>query len=440
MNKISATLISICIALSIGSCDDSFDVSSKAEGVLAFAQEGFNTLQSYDVGEEYSVDLWVQQGGLDLLPSTVNFSIDESLLDSLNRADKTAYKLLPAECYHFTDATLHTAANERLTKHSFTYNPTKIKELSGYDHVNYVLPIRATSIGMPFVSGRSTMLLGFKVSEPIVTIMNPGVQEVNPSTLTELPVVVGVPFINKWDITCQLTSDQAVIDKYNTANKSYFSMLPAESYTASEAPVLQTGVSQVTAVYKLKDNLLPGNYMLPIQLSNISSSATIKVDKETSLAYCIIKEGDEVSKSNWAIVSATTEEPSGEGTNNGRAKHLIDGDAKTFWHSKWQGGADPLPYEIVIDMKHSVKIAQMELLPRGGGSNNPLKVVRFEASEDGQNWMSIGQFEFANQDAVLKYYVKSATARYIKLVIPDEGGNTDVAAIRELNVKGTILN
>lgn len=440
MNKISATLISICIALSIGSCDDSFDVSSKAEGVLALAQEGFNTLQSYDVGEEYSVDLWVQQGGLDLLPSTVSFSIDESLLDSLNAADRTSYQLLPAACYNFSDAILYTTVTDRLVKHSFTYNPAKIKELSGYDDVSYVLPIRATSMGMPFVSGRSTMLLGFKVSEPIVTIMNPGVQEIDPSKITELPVEVGVPFVNKWDITCQLASDQAVIDKYNTANKSYFSMLPAESYTASEAPVLQTGVSKVTAVYKLKDNLLPGNYMLPIQLSDISSSATIKVDKETSLSYCIIKEGDEISKSNWTIVSTTTEEPSGEGTNNGRAKHLIDGNIETYWHSKWQGGSDPLPYEIVIDMKHNVKVAQVELLPRGRGSVNPIKVVRFEASEDGQNWMFIGQFEFTNQDAVLKYYVKSATARYIKLVIPDEGGNTDVAAIRELNVKGTVLN
>lgn len=139
-------------------------------------------------------------------------------------------------------------------------------------------------------------------------------------------------------------------------------------------------------------------------------------------------------------MSFTTEEPSGEGSNNGHAKHLIDGNAETFWHSRWQGGSDPLPYEIIIDMNHRVKIAQVELLPRGRGSNNPIKVVRFEASEDGNNWESIGQFGFTNQDAALKYYVKSSTARYIKLVIPDGVGNGTVAAIRELDVRGTVIS
>ena len=72
--------------------------------------------------------------------------------------------------------------------------------------------------------------------------------------------------------------------------------------------------------------------------------------------------------------------------------------------------------------------------------NNAIKVVRFEASEDGTNWESIGQFGFTNQDAALKYYVKSSTARYIKLVIPDGVGNGTVAAIRELDVRGTVVN
>ena len=49
-------------------------------------------------------------------------------------------------------------------------------------------------------------------------------------------------------------------------------------------------------------------------------------------------------------------------------------------------------------------------------------------------------YGFTNQDAALKYYVKSSTARYIKLVIPDGVGNGTVAAIRELDVRGTVIN
>ena len=439
MNKINSSILSACLALSISSCENSFDINSHAEGVLAFAQEGFNTLQSYDVGEEYVVDLWIQQGGLNLSASTIEISVDESLVDSINKSDGTSYKLLPADCYKLPEEVIHTSDKERLMKKTLTYNPTKIKELSGYNHVQYILPIRAKSSGMPFIAERSTMLLGFNVSEPIVTIMNPGVEVINPSNVSELGISIGVPFTNKWEITCQLANNQSVIDDYNRVNNTYFSMLPADSYTSPDTPVLKAGISQVTATYKLKQNLLPGNYMLPVQISSISSTATIKVDKESYTAYCIIKEGEKLSKSNWKIVSATTEEPTGEGSNNGKAKHMIDDNSETFWHTKWSGGSDPLPYEIVIDMIQKVKIAQIELLPRGRGSNNPLKVVRFEASENGQNWTPIGQFGFTNQDAPLKYYVKSATARYIKLIVPDQGGNTTVAAIRELDVKGTII-
>ena len=353
MNRFNYIALSACVALSVSSCDDSFDVSSKADGVLAVSQEGFNTLQSYNVGEKYTADLWIQQGGLKSTASVVSFSVDKALLDSMNAADGTSYELLPADCYQLTKGTVDIPADERLLKGELTYDPAKIQQLSGYDHLKYVLPLRATSNGMPLVPGRSALLLGFKVSEPIVTIMNAGVEEINLADVKELPVQIGVPFTNKWEITCRLENRQSVID-------------------------------QVTATYKLKDDILPGNYMLPVQIAEVTSDATIRADKDTYAAYSIIKEGDKLSKTDWKIVSFTTEEPSGEGSNNGHAKHLIDGNAETFWHSRWQGGSDPLPYEVIIDMNHRVKIAQVELLPRGRGSNNPkwyvLKSVRMETT------------------------------------------------------------
>lgn len=47
MNRFNYIGMLAYVALSMSSCDDSFDVSSKADGVLAVSQEGFNTLQSY---------------------------------------------------------------------------------------------------------------------------------------------------------------------------------------------------------------------------------------------------------------------------------------------------------------------------------------------------------------------------------------------------------
>ena len=80
----------------------------------------------------------------------------------MNIADGTSYELLPADCYQLTKSSVDIPANERLLKGELTYDPAKIQELSGYDHLKYVLPLRATSSGMPFVSGRSVLLLGLK--------------------------------------------------------------------------------------------------------------------------------------------------------------------------------------------------------------------------------------------------------------------------------------
>ena len=206
MNRFNYIGMLAYVALSMSSCDDSFDVSSKADGVLAVSQEGFNTLQSYNVGEKYTADLWIQQGGLKSTASVVSFSVDKALLDSMNIVDGTSYELLPADCYQLTKSSVDIPANERLLKGELTYDPAKIQELSGYDHLKYVLPLRATSSGMPFVSGRSVVLLGFKVSEPIVTIMNAGVEEINLAEVKELPVQIGVPFTNKWEISWKAAS------------------------------------------------------------------------------------------------------------------------------------------------------------------------------------------------------------------------------------------
>lgn len=102
MNRFNYIGMLAYVALSMSSCDDSFDVSSKADGVLAVSQEGFNTLQSYNVGEKYTADLWIQQGGLKSTASVVSFSVDKALLDSMNIADGTSYELLPADCYQLT--------------------------------------------------------------------------------------------------------------------------------------------------------------------------------------------------------------------------------------------------------------------------------------------------------------------------------------------------
>lgn len=431
--------------MSIYSCEKNNELSDKAASIYSVAENGFKPLLSYDIDEQYKTELWIQKGGFGNDNNKIGFHVDANILDSLNKEDGTNYQLLPADCYSLTIPDVSFAKDDRLLAAELTYDPTKIASLCGYNTVQYVLPLQALAANGNLNPERDRIILGFEVAQPIVTIANGGFQNVDINAIRLLPVEIEVPFTNKWNIDCVLKNDQSIVDEYNASNNSFFALLPPEQYTAPEKIELKEGETSVVINYQLSDNLLPGNYLLPIQIDKINATIggqttnVLVPDTKTSILYSLIKQGEKVEKSGWSILSATSEEVTGEGVGNGKAIHLIDGNSETFWHSKWSGGNVPLPYEIVIDMKKDVHVAQIELLPRGRGSNNPLKLVKFEGSMDNSTWESLGSFAFTNQDQSLIYAVKSTKCRYIKLVIPDEGGNQRVAAIRELDVRGLAL-
>lgn len=73
---------------------------------------------------------------------------------------------------------------------------------------------------------------------------------------------------------------------------------------------------------------------------------------------------DEVPQNEISIVSFSTEEPSGEGANNGKAIHAIDGDVNTFWHAQWTGGGSTMPHEIVFDLGTNYSFNKIAFITR----------------------------------------------------------------------------
>lgn len=57
--------------------------------------------------------------------------------------------------------------------------------------------------------------------------------------------------------------------------------------------------------------------------------------------------GNPLKKDNWKIVYVNTEEDRGA---EGYAEHLVDGDLKTYWHSRWQGKPAAFPHRVIIDL------------------------------------------------------------------------------------------
>lgn len=439
-------LLGAALACLCAGCENTFDVSRRADSLLSVAVNSMSEQQSFDVGEKYRAELWVQRGGLADAGGRVRFVVEPALLDSLNEADLTRYELLPADCYEMTKTEF--VVNKTECSGYITYDPEKIRARCGYDEVKYVLPLKLVSDDLAVNPERNVALLSFKVSEPIVRILNAGTYEIDPEKNSSLEVVVGVPFTNKWDIRCNLAYDQASVDEYNASNHVHFELLPEEFYVAPENTALAPGVNSLSLAYRLNDNLLPGNYLLPVRIGSIEASLdgvptdALVADVGSRAVFSVVKLGDKLDKTDWTIIDCNSQ-------NGNSSWSLIDGDEETYWHCQMRNPPPfPVPpFHITIDMQKNIRIAQIDLLSRGQlNSANHIYWVELYGSRDNVEWELIGASDFKDDMTTPtrvrnRYYVKACEARYLKLVIPAGHGNDAAppAAIRELDVYGKAM-
>lgn len=158
----------------------------------------------------------------------------------------------------------------------------------------------------------------------------------------------------------------------------------------------------------------------------------------------------EISKTKWSIKSFSSQEISGEGTINGRAACIIDGDINTFWHSNWTGAGGStgtLPYEIQIDLGDSVSITGVKIWPRQHTSAGG-KVLAYQlyVSADGTTWgtaAATGNVAWtACSDLTVKTIAFTAKGRYLKfrqLSTYASCGGASIASMGELGVTGVYL-
>jgi hypothetical protein len=148
----------------------------------------------------------------------------------------------------------------------------------------------------------------------------------------------------------------------------------------------------------------------------------------------------EVDKSDWTIDSFSSEEASGEGANNGQAKHAIDGNSETFWHTQWNSRQPTYPHSITINLNTEQTIKGFTFLPRSNKYNGRPKEISIEISNDGTTFENLGNFTLG--DGTVKQLIELNTpvsANYFKLTVSSgykEGGSEAVffTHISEINI------
>lgn len=404
-------------------------------GIVSVGRTGIVTLSPYSVGETYDQSLAVVKAGMSDMATTVRFSVEKALLDSVNRVDGTHYEILPSDCYQFIEQSVSLPSGVRVGEGLFRYDPDKIAELGGFGKVKYVLPLIAQAEGLPLNGGRSIVIYGFNVLKPDVRMIQSSEESFTIPMTGDIPAikaVTGVLFNNKWDINLTFAPDGSVVDEYNKAIGANYQLLPSTTFTLDPvAPALKNGSNTTTTTIKItREQLALGSYILPLKLTGVSKF-DVYADASTA-TFLISYPGNKIDKKGWTI-TANTEEPVGEPTGGGRAIHLIDDDVNTYWHAQWQGGSHALPHILVIDMKKNIEVGRIDLARRPGQAG--VKYANLDGSLDGESWTSMGEFNIIQTDGLQPYIVKPMTARYIRMTIPEKQGGT-VAYMSELTVFG----
>ncbi|GAB3651650.1 DUF1735 domain-containing protein [Echinicola sediminis] len=252
----------------------------------------------------------------------------------------------------------------------------------------------------------------------------------------------GGPYELGADIQVSFEAKPELVAEYNAANGTDYPVLPAESYELSATSVAIPAGSLASEGLKLNVNPINGfefetKYLLPISIAAVEGD--ISLNESLKTAYFLIEANPPVYepfvRDGWTVVSVSSEETVGEGAGNGHAKHALDGNIGTFWHTQWYGGSPGPPHDIAIDMGESKLVSGLSFVQRQNRSTGDVNEIYVELSGDGENWTRVDIFpgNLPDDNANNPVFLKSPqTARYFKVTITNTYGNTNFTHLAEI--------
>jgi arylsulfatase A-like enzyme len=137
----------------------------------------------------------------------------------------------------------------------------------------------------------------------------------------------------------------------------------------------------------------------------------------------------------WRVKRVTSENTG----NQKYGRNAIDGDPDTIWHSKFSGGIEKHPHELVIDLGAERHITAFRYLPRqDGGWNGTIKDIEFAVSDDPDSFgkpVAAATLKKTKQASEIKCS-QPAKGRYVLIRSTSEINDGPWTTVAELGVVG----
>jgi hypothetical protein len=125
-----------------------------------------------------------------------------------------------------------------------------------------------------------------------------------------------------------------------------------------------------------------------------------------------------------------------DNANGNVAANVLDGDATTFWHTRWQPRNDPMPHELVVDLGRELALRGISYLPRQDQANGRIGLAEiFVSSRDGDWGEPVAEIRGQNGSQSIEVpFKRPASARYLRVVVKSEVSGQAFAAVAELDI------
>lgn len=439
INNYISVIISVLLLLGVTSCSDHrLDYISSPK--LYIPKSGSVDLIIYKTGEPFVYKLGVTKTGVEDVAADAQLSIlSESELEAYNSANNTNYKRLPDNCFNLNNSTANFDKESKLEYFDISVQYDLIDQIDDFDEENsadYVIPVKLSGASLETNEDKIISiikpvlrdpLIYFKSSETKVTI------EAGKQSTYKEDIYLQVDFDNLWDISVDLSVDPELVDEYNTSNGTNLPLLPTESYSITPLPaVIANGTKSVKVSIELNADLIDyDDFLMPIVIQS-TSKFSVDVTKNVHYLY-VSKPAMRFDRTGWTIVDFSSEEPSGEGANNGTAITVLDGNPATYWHSQWAGGTGQLPHHFTIDMQKELLVTSIDLQRRPNQSDT--QGGNFYISSDNEKFTYIGSFQMAEVNDAQTFKVATTRGRYLKVEIT-ESRRPPFANMSEVYVRG----
>ena len=247
------------------------------------------------------------------------------------------------------------------------------------------------------------------------------------------------------DVTIGFKIDEEKVKSFNALMGTNYQLLPAEHYSFEATSTIarnNTTTEPLKLIVKNGDQLEAfSSFLLPISIDNVSGGTGDKVQQTT---YFILTRSPApenlptLDRSFWTIADMSSEEPN-EGGGNGLGIAAIDGNADSYWHSKWAGSEPPPPHYVTIDLGTETALHGISIVDRnlGDWAHGQPKSMTVHVSMDGVNFESAGTYASvpmkSDPPEQIRYLlISTKTARYLKVTVTGTWGDTNSTSIAEI--------